>query len=236
MADTPSSQRYSEQEMALILKRAAELQEGADGQAADISLRQIQDIAAEAGISPSYVAEAAAELLEPMPRVGWLGAPTRFHDDRWIERPLNASAIGQVIESVRVTVGLHGEVQQVLDSVEWRGQSPLGMTILTLSPRDGGTRIAVTISRADHATVVTLGSIGIGLLGALGGVVLALNFADSAIIASGIIAGSAVVAMLGSARLMWANVARRWRRTASTLVETVAERARQLVADGDPVG
>ena len=44
MADIPTSARYSEQEMALILKRAAELQEGADGRGVQRTLSEIAEI------------------------------------------------------------------------------------------------------------------------------------------------------------------------------------------------
>jgi hypothetical protein len=228
MTDSSSTPRYSEREMALILKRAAELQEGAEGESTPVSLNQIQEIAAEAGIGPAYVSEAAAELERPMPQVGWLGAPTRFHDERKLDATLSRTAVGELVDAARSALGLHGEVQEVLDTVEWRARSPLGLTIVTVSPREGKTRIAVTIARGDHAALVTLGSVGIGILGALGGVVLAINGTDSALVASGIIAGSGVVATLLSARLMWASVARRWRRTAKHVVELLAERARQL--------
>src|SRR3954468_14878007 len=79
---TRSGESYSEQEMALILKRAAELQEGADGRGAQRSLAEIREIAAEVGIDAAFVTEAVAELQRPPARIGWLGAPTRFHDER----------------------------------------------------------------------------------------------------------------------------------------------------------
>src|SRR5436305_1079064 len=48
---TRSGERYSEQEMALILKRAAELQEGADGRGAQRTMREIQELAALGGVA-----------------------------------------------------------------------------------------------------------------------------------------------------------------------------------------
>src|SRR5436309_1605741 len=89
---TRSGERYSEQEMALILKRAAELQEGADGRGAQRTMREIQEIAAEVGIDASFVTEAVSELRRPPVRVGWLGAPTRFHDERNVAGTLTPSA------------------------------------------------------------------------------------------------------------------------------------------------
>ena len=224
MADPSSTPRYSEQEMALILKRAAELQEGADGRGAQLSLGEIQAIAAEAGISPSYVTEAATELHHPGPRVGWLGAPTRFHAERTVMAALSPSIAGELVDCARGELGLHGEVTQVLDTVEWRGQSPLGSTFLTLAPRADGTRIAVTSSRTDHAVLVGMSGIGIGILSALGGVALALSLTDSAVAASAIIAGSGIAGTIASARLLWRGVAARWERRTRALVDMLAER------------
>ena len=56
-------QRYTEQQLVEILRRAAERQEGlttdADGR---FSLAEIQQIASEVGIGSAHVAAAAAEL------------------------------------------------------------------------------------------------------------------------------------------------------------------------------
>ena len=118
MADSPTStsgashddstrpgERYSEQEMALILKRAAELQEGADGRGVHRSLAEIQDIAAEAGIEPAFVTEAVAELHRPRARIGWLGAPTRFHEEQKVTRKLTPAEIGGLLDQGRRVSG-----------------------------------------------------------------------------------------------------------------------------------
>ena len=229
MADNSSTPRYSEQEMALILKRAAELQEGADGRGAQVSLGDIQAIAAEVGISPSFVTEAAAELQTPGPRVGWLGSPTRFHEERTVQGALAATSAAELVDCARSELGLHGEVSQILDTIEWRGQSALGWTFISFAPRAGGTRIAVTAARTDHAVLVGVGAIGIGILAALGGTAVALSVADSPLVASAIIAGTGLAGTVASARLMWRGVAARWRRRTRAIAELLADRAAQLV-------
>jgi hypothetical protein len=238
MADSPPStplddptryaERYSEQEMALILKRAAELQEGSDGSGTHRTIREIQDIAAEVGIDAAFVTEAVSELRRPPVRVGWLGAPTRFHDERSVAGALTPSVIGELLDQARAELGLHGEVHQVFDGVEWRARSPLGMSILTLGPRAGGTRIALTTERIDQAVAVAMGSAGIGLLAALGGVAIAINVTDNAWLASGIVAASAISGTIVSARALWYGVAERWRRRTRSIVGALAERAEQL--------
>ena len=224
----PPSDNYSEKEMALILKRAAELQEGPDGPGIQRSLAEIQEIAAEAGIEPAFVAEAAAELERPLPRVGWLGAPTRFHEERSVPGALSPNEIGELLDRARAELGLHGEVHQVFDGVEWRARSALGAAILTLGPRAGGTRIALTTERIDQAVAIAAGSVAIGLLSALGGVAIAINVTDNAVVASAIVAGSAIAGTVVSARALWYGVAERWRRKTKSVVAVLADRAAQL--------
>src|SRR5437868_14840449 len=112
MADIPTSARYSEQEMALILKRAAELQEGADGRGVQRTLSEIAEIAAEVGIDATFVAEAVAELERPATRAGCLGAPTRFYDERSVAPTLSPSQLPEPGYRARPDLGLHDEVWQ----------------------------------------------------------------------------------------------------------------------------
>ena len=237
MADTPPphpspSQGYSEQEMALILKRAAELQEGADGRGPQRSLAEIREIAAEVGIDAAFVNEAVAELQRPAARIGWLGAPTRFHDERSVAGSLSPSDISELLDQARSELGLHGEVHQVFDGVEWRARSSLGVSILTLGPRAGRTRIALTTERLDQAVAIAVGSVAIGLLAALGGVAIAINVTDNALVASAIVAASAIAGTVVSARALWNGVAERWRRRTRSVVGALAERAEELSKRG----
>ena len=74
-----TGERYTEQQLVEILRRASERQDGpaadADGR---FSLVEIQQIASEVGIPPAHIAAAAAELDSRFPtaRTGVLGAPT----------------------------------------------------------------------------------------------------------------------------------------------------------------
>jgi hypothetical protein len=229
MTEPPALPRYTEPEMALILKRAAELQEGA-GSGSELSLAEIQEIAAEAGISPTYVAQAAAELRRPSRRSGWLGGVTRFHHERTVEGQLAPNGLGELVDVVRAEVGLHGEVSTVLGSLEWRGRDSMGVTFVTMGPRTGGTRIAVTAARNDQALVVGIGSAFIGAAAAVVGLVTGIQLADSALITSGIVAASFIGGTAISARLLWRGVAARWRERARAIGDAVAERAADIVA------
>src|SRR4026207_245156 len=75
---------YTDEELAVILNRAAELQDGgARASGGRFTLAEIQEIAAGAGIAASHVATVAASVREDRERNtrGFLGAPWRFRSD-----------------------------------------------------------------------------------------------------------------------------------------------------------
>ena len=231
MSDSTSLRRYTDQEMALILKRAAELQEGI-APTPGRSLEEIEEIAKEAGIDPAFVANAAAELREPPRRRGFFGAPTRFHEERMVRGTLSTTALRELVDRARAETGLHGDVVQVLDSVEWRGRASLGATVVALTPRGGGTRLAVTVSRGDEAVAVVTTSIVAGIATAILGGVAVAGSIGSPLIESLIIAGCGVGGFAASAQLWWRGLANRWRRRTQAIADTLAERAGELMEQG----
>jgi hypothetical protein len=60
--------------------------------------------------------------------------------------------------------------------------------------------------------------------------VAGIQFADSALITSGIVAASWIAGTAISARLLWRGVATRWRERAQAIGDAVAERAADIVA------
>lgn len=224
-------QHFTDQEMALILKRAAELQEHADGRGATRSLGEIAEIAQEVGIDRAFIDEAVAEMQKPLIRTGWLGASTRFHEERTIPGTASPDEIRAVLDRARSELGLHGQVQQVFDGVEWRARSPLGASVLTIGPRGQNTRIALTTERADQAALVVATSVVIGGLCALGGVAIAMNATDNAFAASTIVAASGLVGTIASMRAMWRGIAIHWRQRTRSLVADFTERMSALRRD-----
>src|SRR5690348_872615 len=229
MAITPD-QRFTEQEMALILKRAAELQEHADGRGVTRSLGEIAEIAAEVGIDRTFVDEAIAELRQPLVRASWLGAPTRFHEERTIPGTLTPDEIRGLLDRARSEIGLHGVVQQVFDGIEWRTRSPLGATVLTIGPRGQNTRIALTTERADQAAVIIASSLAVGGLCAVGGVAIAMNVTDNALVASAIVAATGLFGTMASVRAMWRGIAARWRARTRAIVAGLVEHVSRVGA------
>lgn len=225
--------RYSDHDTARILERAASLQDAFDGHEGRTSLAEIQRAAAEVGIDPSHVAAAAREVAGAR-RGAASGVPMRITCERCVDGHLDLTGVSETIDAVRTVLGAHGDVSPVLDTIEWRGGTALGATIVSVTPRAGGTRLLITATRVDHALAVILGSIGVGTLAAFGGFVLALTAGVGMLAASAIIAASALVGTLASARLFWSAALRRWRRCVEDALETIADRAASLAGGPEP--
>ncbi len=138
--------RYSDREMALILKRAATLQEqGPDAPAQERShtLTELEQVAVEVGIEPRYVAEAAAAVdAEPTAkRAPLLGAPTSYQVGRIIEGEVPETEFGEMLDAIRRVTGRHGEVSRVLGAFEWKSGGLSGETYVAIAPRRGKTSI-----------------------------------------------------------------------------------------------
>ena len=224
-----TGERYTEQQLVEILRRAAERQEGLtsepDGR---FSLAEIQQIASEVGIAPSHVASAAAEVLDPapVPVSGVLGAPTVFRFERWLDGELPTSAIGELLDIARREVGIHGQVNEVLDTVEWRGRTGLGLTFVSIARRNRRTKIVVYIARTEAAGIVVSSSI-------LGGVMAWAVIGGALVVPA---AGPLAIAAAAAVSLGWAGggtwLAMRgiWRRSARSWAPRVDALGLQLVA------
>lgn len=91
-----SERRYTEEELALILNRAAERQEGIQPSVPRYTLAEIQEIAAGAGISPEHVTSVAATIRDARAqrRGGVLGAPQSFRFEETIEGEVADDVVG----------------------------------------------------------------------------------------------------------------------------------------------
>ena len=158
-APARAGERYTEQQLVEILRRAAERKEGlvtdADGR---FSLEEITQIASEVGIEPAHVATAAAELTAgPPPRSGALGAPTVFRFERWVDGEVSRSTIGELIDIARRRTGLQGTVSEALATIEWAGGGTWLATraiwrrLARKYPRDAATLGAVLVEAAQRA-------------------------------------------------------------------------------------
>ena len=230
-------ERYTEQQLGEILRRAAERQEGlaseSDGR---FSLAEIQQIASEVGIAPAHIEAAAAELQQgaPLPAGGALGAPSAFRFEQWIDGEVPTSAIGELFDIARHEVGLQGQVSEALDTVEWRGRANMGSTIVSVARRNGRSKISVYVSRSDSAAlVVTTTGVG-GIFAAVG---IGVTLGATAAAAGPVAIAAAVAVSLGWAgggtwlttRGIWKRVATKWAERTNALGSKLVAAAQRAI-------
>ena len=172
---------YTEREIADLIERAVERQQEArraeTGET--LTLGEVERIAAEAGIDPQFLREAADEMDSAgrtLKRESGTTKTTVFVE-RWIDAPLTPEAWEDAVDTLRASYGpsmgaafgmaSDGTVQQVGNAYEWRHTSGLGVqTTVTASPRDGRTRLRITqlVGMASPMTEGVLYGAGVAIL------------------------------------------------------------------------
>jgi len=223
--------RYSDKELALILKLAAERQAfSSELDDRGLTLTEIQQIAAEAGIDPQHVAEAAAvlEAQHGYRRLSLLGAPTRFVFDRTVAGEATPKEISEIIDLIRQVTGVQGEISQVFDSVEWRGHDMLDRhTYVTIKCQEGQTKIKVLGHWRGPALVSYLVTGLAGLLATIGisNLIYPVSSVGIGVIVAGGISGTYL-----TARTLWRYIARKAESTLRELTRRIGERVPTAVA------
>jgi hypothetical protein len=229
MAEGPEERRrYSEQEFAVILRKASELQEAKDsgpGAGRGLSLAEIKQIAEEAGIDPALVTQAASMLAASgemtSEGTGLFGSPATMQMRSALDRELSQDDLTRLMEVVRYEVRQPGTVHEVLGSVAWKSDSKENPLEVRLTPRDGMTIIEIL---ADQATSKAL----FHLAGGAGGIIptmvvmSALGF-EKPLILLGLVIGPLLGTLV--ARPLWTSYAKRWRQRMARLMDMLHEEA-----------
>lgn len=232
MSEQPR-RRYGEKEVGTILKRAAELQRKepvAPAESAGVSLTELQEIAAEAGIDPKYIRQAATEL-EADPGRGEFapifGAPLTLRFQRVLDGELPTERFEDLIPDIQSAAEAHGQVSAVGRTLTW--QSGTGTDQRTLqvivSARDGRTRILIE-ERLHRLAAGLFGGIVGGVGGGVGlgvGLGIGIDVLGSVLFSVGfpalVIGGSYLAARFG-----FAFTARRRHRILRDLLDRLTER------------
>lgn len=230
MSHHPDDPRhYTDEETALILRRAAELQEPREGprSARGLTLAEIQQIACEVGIDPAAVAEAAA-LVSGGERDRWgrlIGAPTRFRYERTVSGDVPDPAWAALVEEIRQVLGKPGQVGHVPGALEWVHEDENGDSVrVGVTSRAGTTRVELHARRGNEAAMLLMLPATAGvLLAMLGGGLSGLEAGPELWTAMGGGAGGGLA--LGWAG--WKQLSARWERRLSTLVARLARVAGQ---------
>lgn len=223
--------KYSEEEFALILRKASDLQEStrADADTSNgggFSLEEIQAIAAEVGIDPAAVARAASVLgaveWEERSGLGRLlfGETATFHLDLEVPGRIPTEEMGRVLEDIRRTLEHQGKVSEVLGGVQWKTVGELSAINVNISPRGERTSLQVVGDRsAAGAATFIFPMAGAGILvGALGAVFDPGSALGITSLVAGLLGGGFLVS-----RTLWTRGSRRFRKRLTRLMETLTQ-------------
>ncbi|MEO7368524.1 MAG: hypothetical protein ABIZ36_11235 [Gemmatimonadaceae bacterium] len=178
---TTREKKFNDEEVALIIKRAAELQQTQQAEEEPsnaLTLAEVEQIAQEAGIDPKLIRQAAhglerrAEITRPSP---WLGAPTRLSFERVIDGELPVDEFESIINEIRRTFGDNGVPSVLGKTLAWTSsyqggpRRNNGRTVnVNLVSRSGATTVRVEEEMRNVAGAVFGGLVGGGGGGSTG--------------------------------------------------------------------
>lgn len=246
MSDLPAApRRYDEKEVGLLLRRAAELQRASPRvpDPSGLTLRELEDIAAEAGLDVSMLRQAAAELdsrIQPGAAgigASLTGAPLRVVLERVVDGEFDPASYSELLPLVLTAADLAGHAGQVGQTFTWTSQDATNVRQMQVlvSSSNGRTRFRVEERYAGLAGAIFgggLGGIGGGLGagagGALGGAL------GSVALGVGIPVGVIGLTYVGCRVFYRRYVARRRRVLERLLQELVEQLTPRALESGSP--
>lgn len=199
-----------------------------------LTLKELQQVGAEAGIDPAYIAAAAAELDRPVrsEKVSALaGGPKHLQVERVVPGIVSEETWMVMVEELRRRFGKPGIAGQVGPVREWTPASDSTVRV-TLRPEGGMTRLSVAQSLKEEA------EIGPTLAIAFGGIALLLTVLMTAVSKQDlllVLAFSAVLALVSllGGRFFFSAHAQKQERTLEAVLdrlEIIALQAREAAA------
>lgn len=231
MSEFPvADRRYSEKEVSRLLRRAAELQRSSptSPNPSGLSLRELEEIALEAGIDPAALRQAATELDVRHPAAGTaatlLGAPLKLVLERTLPFEAPESAFETLIPHIQIASTTPGQASQIGRTFTWQAQAreaTLALQVI-ITVRRGETLIRIEESRGTFAGALYGGGLG-GTAGiAMAAAAITGKVAGSVLLATGVpalLVGGAYAAF----RAIFAAKHRSRQRILSDLLEKMTE-------------
>jgi hypothetical protein len=221
------SRRFTDREVALVLKRASEMEESVGdevGGGSGLSLAELEDIGREVGISAVSLRSAVAGLDRGrgLNAARIAGAPLVQRAVHGIPTRLDEETIRELVAIVDRDLDGAGTVTEALGSVRWTASDRFRSTQVRISPTEGSTAIEVVektngrLRRVMHA-----------LPGAWGAMAIMPILSSGATSAPQAVAltGAAVIAGVVAGRAVWTVLARRSAGRVKRLASALAEEA-----------
>ncbi len=157
-----ADRRYSEKEIASIFERATRAQEIARYKTAaqdGLTLTELQTIGSETGITPEFIAKAAASLdlagEAAVIEQSWFGLPDGVFHTINLPGPVSDVAWERLVVDLRETFQAHGKIRQDGSLREWTN----GNLKAIVEPTDTGWRLRLRTRKGE-----VKGAIGFGML------------------------------------------------------------------------
>jgi hypothetical protein len=226
---TDGNRVYSDEEFALILRKAAELASQSESPAASsagLTLAEMKSAAAQAGLDPALV-ERAARMLAVAANASGLerltGGPLRHSHEAHFPTRLDEDSAALLLSAVRISAGLAGSQDAGHSSsmgMTWHDGDEMEALRITARPGVDGTAVSVTLDRrgtlALVATVSGLSMVFVVMFG-----VFALYPEAPALGVGGLAAG--IGGVLAAARGYWASSTRRVRERIGVVVDAIGQ-------------
>ena len=232
-AATRDKRKYGEREAREIIGRAASIQAETPTEEGALSFGGIQQVAAEVGIPPEHVEEAARALREQPPTLapsGFFGVSPKVELERIIDAEVPEEEFDVLVEEIQVAMGEVGRINPVLGkTLSWNSLSfqnsleGLGrLTHVLVSSKGGRTRIRITESAGTHSILMWLITGVGGVLGVVASGVI-LSAGDHVFVVP--ILGASLGGAYGLARATYQRLIKRRFRILSNLLDRLSLRA-----------
>lgn len=198
-APTTAVVRYSDREIAKILKRATELQRAAPSlpDPLGITLDELEEIAREAGIDVAHLRQAAREVRRGPDNTDLetrlLGAPLVARYEHEVEGELPVEAFDALVPILQAGTDGTGQASRVGRALTWTsgaGNNSRRLQVL-IHAQDGKTLVRVEERSEETAAAL---HIGFGAGGLAPGLPIGMNAAAALGVVGGIAVGAAITA------------------------------------------
>lgn len=181
----------------------------------------VRDIAHEVGLEPRFVDQAAATLAhDPAAgKPGLLGGPLTHHLGDTFPRTLGEAEQLELLDVIRGVLRHHGEVSEVMGSLEWKTVGRMNQMRVTINSSDESVAVRLFNDLSGLAALTWVGSIVTGLVA--GGIVVDSLQPASLLVAASILGAGGTLGM-GVARTIWSATTRVFRGRAERLREEIA--------------
>jgi hypothetical protein len=218
-----SDHRYSDEDFALILRKAGELQHlPAEDRTSGLTLAEMKSVASEAGIDPALIERAAALMPRAAPQsVGerLIGGPVKYWLERSVPGEPSEEQMARLVPAIRAAYQHFGAVEESSSSVAWRTVGEASQVFVTATREGEATRLRVTADRGGGLLLTGFLNVmaGVVVAGITGAIIDPASNTVGALIMGGGLAGG-----LTMARTMWSMSTRSMRAKLDAVMDDLA--------------